>query len=391
MVNQLSKQDSLNPALSGALFYALFWGSSGVFVPFINVYFVEIGLTGREVGLLAALVPLMTLLFNPLASSLADRLNARVAILRYALIGTIIAFFLLGFPGATTFTLLLPLMLFQALTSSPIISLADTTIARMSKRHNLNYGNLRLWGSLSFAATTILFGFVWQQFPYRWMFVVTGLFLLPVIFITGQLENGTGQKRPTTAPTTTRLLGIPGITAVLLASFLTGIGLGFTFTFDGIYMSQLGGNGLFVGLMFGVAAFAELPSMQFSQALGQRYQERNVLLAGLVLLIIAMIGYVLAPSPSILLIFAAVRGAGFGLFLVSTIRMIDALAPEQWSSTAQSLRQAGTFGLASLIASPVGGWIYDMASPQMIFVAAAGAFLLAVLVMAFTKNTNTLS
>lgn len=381
MVNKLNAQQTTNPAASGALFYSLFWGTVGVYVPFINVYFVELGLTGREIGLLAAFVPFMTLTVSPLLASLADRFNGRVTLLRIALIGSIITYFLLGLPHATTFQTLLPLMLLQAIFYAPIIPVADTIITRMATRYQLNYGTIRLFGSLVFALTTIGFGYVWQLFAYRWMFVTAAVLLLPAILITTHLEEDPRSKTSNPTPIW-QILRMPGISAVLLTTFLAGIGIGFAFTFDGIYMSTLGGNRFYVGLMFGLAAFFELPSMHLSQRLTGRFSERTVFLASLALMTAAMLGYVFSPTPAILLIFGAIRGIGFGLFFISSVQLINSLAPAEWLSTAQSLRQACTFGLAALIAGPLGGWLYDIATLQIVFILAAGAFLLAVLVVA---------
>ena len=40
-------------------------GAGGIYLPFTNIYFVHLGLNGREIGLLAALQPLMTLTVAP--------------------------------------------------------------------------------------------------------------------------------------------------------------------------------------------------------------------------------------------------------------------------------------------------------------------------------------
>ncbi len=50
-----------SPATRGALFYLLFWGSAGVYVPFLSVYFANFGIANPRIGLLMGLVPLITL------------------------------------------------------------------------------------------------------------------------------------------------------------------------------------------------------------------------------------------------------------------------------------------------------------------------------------------
>ena len=103
------RRAALNPALRGALFYFAYWGIVGVYVPFINVSFVRQGLSGREIGILATLLPLMTLLVTPPVAMVADRRTQRVRFLTYAILGLSVVLVLTGF--GRTFAALLPLML----------------------------------------------------------------------------------------------------------------------------------------------------------------------------------------------------------------------------------------------------------------------------------------
>ncbi|HEU5101235.1 MAG TPA: MFS transporter [Roseiflexaceae bacterium] len=56
------------PTRRGSLYYLAYWAGVGTFLPFTNVYFVSLGLNGRELGLLAALLPLTTLTVAPLST-----------------------------------------------------------------------------------------------------------------------------------------------------------------------------------------------------------------------------------------------------------------------------------------------------------------------------------
>src|SRR5690349_10945404 len=89
---------NLRPARRGSIYYLAYWAAIGIFVPFTNVYFVNLGLSGREIGLLSALLPLLTLTAAPALAGLADRRGWRVRTLALSLAGTGIALILLSFP-----------------------------------------------------------------------------------------------------------------------------------------------------------------------------------------------------------------------------------------------------------------------------------------------------
>ena len=102
-----------HPALRGALFYLFHWGAYGAYVPFLNVYFVKLGFSGRQLGLLAMLFPLGVLLCSPPLAALADQAEHRIPMLQIALAGVVLSFILLGYP--TTFGMVVMVMVLLAI------------------------------------------------------------------------------------------------------------------------------------------------------------------------------------------------------------------------------------------------------------------------------------
>ena len=360
----------------GALFYLVHWGAVGAFLPFLNVYFVRLGLSGRQIGLLAALFPLLTLLLAPTLSALADRWGRRTGMLQLSLAGVVISFFFLGRPD--TFAGLIPWMILLALFRSPVLSLADGLIARLAAEQEVDFGRLRLWGSFGFATVAILSGLLWAQVGYRPLFVVTGLLFAPAIWLAGRLEGG--GRAAHQAPTPLKVLaGDAGLLVLLATSWLVGLTLGIAIIFEGIYMHYLGGGGGMIGLFLGLIGFSELPGMRYSGPLIRRWGGLKTLLLAYTLFGGSFLGYAISDTPYLLLAFGVIRGAGFGLFLAGTVRLIDARAPAGWTATVQSLREAGMFGLAPLLAAPLAGEVYDRWGPEPVFIIAAAASGLAVL------------
>src|SRR4051794_22759009 len=63
----------LGPVAQGASYYFGLYAASAAYLPFLTVSFARRGLSGAEIGLLAAVGPLMALLVAPTLSALADR------------------------------------------------------------------------------------------------------------------------------------------------------------------------------------------------------------------------------------------------------------------------------------------------------------------------------
>ncbi|MFN2152535.1 MAG: MFS transporter, partial [Anaerolineales bacterium] len=133
----------------GSLYYLFTFLCAGSYNPYLYVYIADLGISGKQIGLLASLVPVSMLVFAAPIASLADVKSWRVRILRLGLLGWAVSLFFLQFPN--TFAQFVMVLLPLAVLNSPVMAIADGLIARMAKRENLNYGGMRLWGSFGFA------------------------------------------------------------------------------------------------------------------------------------------------------------------------------------------------------------------------------------------------
>lgn len=380
----LRLKEQLRPNLRGALFYVLFWGTAGIYHPFLGVYFTRLGFSGRAIGVLYALVPLMAFLAAPPLAILADRRDWRSGLLSTSLLAMIPVFALLSIP--TSFTAIFLLMLLQALLRSPIEPVADSLIARMATRYELNYGRMRLWGSLSFALLVLAAGHAWQRFGFDAMFLVTALLMVFVAMSARLLEEPA--RDPLVTRRAFREVGLtPSMLALLAASFLNGASLGMFNAFAGIYMDYLGGTELLVGAIFTVAALCELPTMHYADSIFRRLGGPLTLVSAYLCMTLCYLGYALLPVPNLLLALSVLRGLGFGLFFIGTVRLIDERTPTEWSTTLQSIiLGAGSLGLAQLIASPLAGLMYDTLTPASVFLVSALLTTLATTVLLTTRR-----
>ena len=380
MTRLLSPLSGTTPALRGALFYLGYWGVFGVYDPLTNVYYSQLGLSGSQIGVLAALVPLMTMLVALPISAISDRRAMRVSVLRIALAGLATSLLFLGLPKA--FIAILPIAAILSAFRAPTGPISDSLIVRMSVRHGVDYGNLRLWGSLGFAISAIVFGWVWGEVGLGWMFAGAALLFLPVMAVSFSLEEGPKVARKAQRPL--REIGRDhGLVILLAATYLAQGGLLVSSFFSGVYLMEIGGTAILVGLLFALFAITEIPAMRWTRPLMARIGGPRTLLLAYALSAVAVFGFAVAPTPAFFLAAAALRGFGYGFFFVATVRMLDMRVPQEWASSVQALMYAGGFGLVPLLASLAAGVVYDARGGPAVFfgsflMIAAGGILLAV-------------
>lgn len=374
-MNQL--RHSIHPGLRGALFYATYWGAIGMFEPFLTLYFLRQGIQATQIGWLAAVLPLCTLLIAPLVSRLADRLQRRVVFLALAGLGFGAALTLPALPAfRPTFAALVGFVALFAVFRSPMVALADSLIAQMAAHHALDFGAMRLWGSICFTVTAIGLGLLWESSGFSTMFLVAGLSFLPVIAAALLLDEAPRiahpSEQPAGLPQGARLPLDPGLLFLLAATFLIIAALFMAGTFGAVFMNQLGGSQMMVGALMGVGALGEVPGMLFGGRVARRIGPTNTLLAGYAANALGLAATGLAREPWLLLVFALLRGLGFGLILVGTVTLINTRAPKGYTSTYQGILNAACWGLAPLLGGPISGWIFQSYGPSGLFFTAAG-------------------
>ncbi len=345
-----------SPQVWGAWFYGGFWGIVGAYIGFLNVYFVRSGFSEIAIGVLSTLPPLLMLVVAPPVAAWADRHAKRVTLVFWALVGMGVSLLAMYFARGTLGLALTFLGL--SLGYSLVLPLGDGLIARLAAHHRLEYGRMRSWGSLSFAVCSVAFGWLWGQVGYQPMFWIAGILLILLAPSALVLEESPAPP-PGERFRLRSILRDRGLLKVMLVALFFGFGLGFTDPFVGVSLERLGGSPFMIGLLFFCIALPELPTMQYEQTLARRIGNAPTLVLGCVVFALGYALLALATRPEHMLLAAPMLGVSYGLVFVGTVRIVDAKVSAERISTVQSIRHALSFGIAPLLAGPLGGAAYQ--------------------------------
>ena len=146
----------MTPALRLSLFYVGFFLSTGVQLPFWPVWLAARGLDAGEIGALLAISQWVRVAANPLLGSLADRAADRRRFM--VLLGALcVAGYLLCLPAHGFAALILPSAL-GAAAAAALLPLADVMALAAAAEGRLDYGRVRLWGTIAFIVATLAVG-----------------------------------------------------------------------------------------------------------------------------------------------------------------------------------------------------------------------------------------
>lgn len=147
----MSPQDRLR------LFYFLYYGSVGAYLPYFAAYLRGLGFTGAEIGTVQMLPPLLAAPVALLWATAADRLGSPARALRLVTVWTLLAIALL--PFARTPLAVGAVLVLQGLADRAVVPLVDSVSMELV-RHDprLSYARIRLFGSLGYIALSLGLG-----------------------------------------------------------------------------------------------------------------------------------------------------------------------------------------------------------------------------------------
>jgi PPP family 3-phenylpropionic acid transporter len=341
--------------LPPTLFYFCWFAALGFYTPYIGLYYRAAGLDLAQIGLLVALPGLLQIVATPLWGLVADGLQIHRVLLPLAVAGTLLPVLLSGRTGS--FELLLVLVAILALFTAPVTPLADSATLALLGEQRSRYGALRVWGAVGWGISTLAAGTLVQRLGLAIVFPSYALIGALAVVVAVFLPRASLPKVDLQSAARTMAHDIRWA-RFLACIFLIGCCNAMINGFFSLYLQDLGAGGEQIGLAFVIASISELPVLVFAPLVLRRWGARPLLIgAGLLYALRAGI-YVVAPSLGWALAAQVLHGPCFAALWTGGVDEAQRLAPKGMEVTAQSLFGTLFFGVATVIASTIGGWIY---------------------------------
>lgn len=170
------------------MFYLLYYAAASFSMPFIILYFQELGFSGAQIGLLAGMVPLISLVGAPLWTGLADAKGRHKLIMSLTILGA--ALFTAIFPLIKALAPIIIVICLYALFGAPIISFADSATMSMLAGEKTMYGRVRLGGTVGWGLVAPLAGIIVQTYGLRWAFWGYALIMILVFVVSQKFTFG---------------------------------------------------------------------------------------------------------------------------------------------------------------------------------------------------------
>ena len=347
------------------VFYFFFFGASAALAPFLGLYFEQSGLSGRQIGLLFGMPPLLTLVSAPLWGGLADATHRHKLLLVVAMTGSSLMTFALSLTPA--FLWLVPLVAARAFLGAPIMPLIDSTVVAMLDDRRDEYGKQRLWGAVGWGLVAPLVGFLIDRTGLQWMFYSYLMLVMCNLVVSTRLPVRYaaigGQFRQGVHALLANRQWIVFLTAILIGA----LSLTFEVSFLSLYMDDLGAGKTLMGLALTAGTISELPVWFFADRFLERWGARRLLAFSLLACGVQAFAYSLIRTPWLVLPIQLLHGPAFSAMWAAGVHYAAEIAPEGMGATAQGLFSGVVMGLRSALGAFIGGLLYEGLGAALMF------------------------
>lgn len=359
-----------------AIFYAAVFAAIGIQLPFWPVWLTSARNVGAsELGVLLAAMYWPRVAGSLILGRLADRSGSRKRLL-VALAGAGLATTAL-FALADGFWALLALSLISGAALSGILPLGEATTLEAAAARGLDYGRIRLAGSLTFIVAASGGGVLVEHHG-------TGL-ILPLLLaaLLGTLAAcvllpGDRRRTPESRGLAVRaVMRIPGIWPVMLAAGVMQTSHVVYYGFATIHWRSAGlGEGT-IGFLWAEAVLAEVLLFAVAGTLFGGCRPARLLMAVGILAAIRWAATGLTTDLALLVLVQLLHAATFGLTHLATMRHLQSAVPSHAQATAQGLF-ASLLALLFGILTPAAGLLFGAVGDGAFLVVALPPLIAAV-------------
>ncbi len=343
-------------AIRLSLFYAAFFAVVGVHLPFWPVWLASRGIGATEIGIILAATVSAKVVSAPMMAHVADRWGERRRLMILCAAGALAGFTLFAVAGG--FWSILGISILFSVFWSAIMPLGESLTMLTARARGLDYGRVRLWGSLSFIAAAVAAGRILAGRPEDIVFWL----LIGGIAVT--LAACTGLPDTRTAPVETARLPIGLVlrnrTFVL---FLASVALiqgshSVYYAFGTLHWRAAGYSDDLIGWLWAEGVIAEIVLFAFGGVLVRRFGPANLIILGGLAGIVRWCATGLSDALPVLVAVQALHAFTFGATHLGAIHFIARTVPPALSATAQSLYSAAVMGLGLGLAILASGSLY---------------------------------
>lgn len=353
-------------ALRVALFYGALFVIYGMHVPYTPLWLASRGLTPGEISAAMAVPFFLRVFITPAVALGADRHGthrAAMIVLAWLSLAAVLAL-----SQAWSFWPVLLLIVPLIICNSSLMPLAETIAVRGVREAGLDYGRIRLWGSLTFIAASFLGGLVIDKSGAGagiWLVAAGCVLTVAAAHLLPQLSAAKdatpiGARAPLWHAREPRLLlANPLFLAFLVAAGGAQAAHATLLTYATLIWQSQGLSAGLCGVLWAIAVLAEVALFAVSRPLLARFGPASFLIAAAAVSLLRWGAMTLDPPLGWLVPLQMLHAITYGGSHIGAIYFIAQAVPPAMQGSAQALYATIASGVAMGVATLASGRLYS--------------------------------
>ncbi|MGI9373608.1 MAG: MFS transporter [Hyphomicrobiales bacterium] len=368
-------------SLRVSLVYIALFVVIGIHLPFFPVWLKAQGLNDGQIALVLAGQIATRIVSTPVFTFRADKRRAHRSMLISLCLGVTLLVTALAF--AQGFLIILILSLAGMFIWAPIMPMIESYAVREAGLRGLDYGRMRLWGSLSFIAAGAAGGLLLDYFtPTSIMISLIaghGLLTLAALLLPRSQTKETGQvdgaaPKELRISDATRLLATPVFVTFMLAAGLSQTSHAVLYTFGTLNWQHIGIPGGIIGLLWGTGVIAEVVLFAFSKRAVALFTPAGLILLGALAGVVRWALTAHNPPLAFLFCLQVLHALTFAASHLGALHFLNRAVPRHLHATAQGVYQALGVSVLMSIATLLSGGLYERYGSYAYYAAALISF-----------------
>lgn len=381
--------------LFARLYYFAFMGGWGFILPFVNLFYVSLGFSGKQIGIITSASAIVGMIASPIWVSTVKRHPLAQRILQGAIILGAIGYYLIG--RQTHYLAVIFIVCLHALASSGVMPLSDSMAVTVSRESGKGYGSVRAWASLGWIICLLSSGQLVGRFGYiagfigvsvMWMIAAVMVYLIqPHHFSSQGLSD---QPRPDLRLAVKRVFQDRTLMGLAAALVFIGFLNSAVLQFENVFLAELGASKQLISVAGILSAVVELPFMIYADRILHRVGAHRLLITALLMTLVQRMAVFFFPYIPTIMLVRFVGGVAFSFYTVSLIGLISRRTQPSETGTVLALYTVTIAGMVNIVAAPVGGALFDALDMRWLYPISAFGYLIGATSLWLTQPRDSL-
>lgn len=362
------------------LYFLLIFASMGMLMAYMSLHYDSLGFSGIQISAIGIVGSGAVILLAPRYGLVFDRASNK----RMVLIGSL-SVMAISLGSIAWLKAFVPVLLFWTIyraVQGPFYSTSEnlsySVASRSTEKGTSSFGSIRLWGSIGYAVSALIAGWIYQKYGFTYntiVFVVlVALSIVVLLLMPGSIFNISEETKHEHLDLSAVLKLIVDHRFLWLMALALSIsdpvqdGLR---TFEPIFMQRLGLEAGMIGLANSLSALGEVPFMIVADRVIHKVGIKQIIIIIFVFDIVRRLMVWFFPTAGVVFVTSVLTSASFTFRLVCSVTLINMILPKNVTSTANALIGVTMFGVGYMLSNALSGFIYDRFGNREIYLMGA--------------------